>query len=112
MRTVRTQNSQDPVDGSVWAGTASDLFRDLENLRAEAGHRGAGWPKGPHALSDRLRRAEPFLRKRGIEIIRQREGHERTRMVYIIDAETKENRRSAPSSLPPAEEGEVYESES
>ncbi len=35
-------------------------------------------------------------------------------MIYIIDAETKENRRSAPSSSPPyeaAEEGEVYDHE-
>ncbi len=105
VRTLRTKVSQDPVDGSVWAGTATDLFRDLETVKGETGYRGAGWPKGPHALSDRLRRAEPFLRKRGMEIIRQREGHERTRMIYITDAETTENRRSAPSSPRPHEPG-------
>ena len=40
-----------------------------------------------------------------MEIIRQREGHERTRMIYITDAETTENRRSAPSSPRPHEPG-------
>src|SRR6266567_7738140 len=109
VRTLRTKVSQDPVDGSVWAGTATDLFRDLETVKGETGYRGAGWPKGPHALSDRLRRAEPFLRKRGMEIIRQREGHERTRMIYITDAETRENGRSAQSSSSPHEPRDARE---
>jgi hypothetical protein len=91
-RTARTGNPQDPVDGCVWAGTPTDLFQDLESIKDEMGYRGAGWPKGPPALSDRLRRAEPFLRKRGIEIIRVREGRERTRMIYILDEGKKDQR--------------------
>ncbi len=96
-RTARTTNSQDPI-GTVWAGTASELFRELEPVKDEIGHRGAGWPKSAPALSDRLTRANPFLRKRGIEILRDRVGHERTRMIYIIDQERKEGRLSGSSS--------------
>jgi hypothetical protein len=91
-RTARTGNPQRPVDGCVWAGTATNLFQDLETIKDEMGYRGAGWPKCPPALSDRLCRAEPFLRKRGIEIIRVREGRERTRMIYILDEGKKGQR--------------------
>jgi hypothetical protein len=100
VRTTRTANPQDPI-GTVWAGTASDLLGKLETVKDEIGHRGAGFPKSAPALSDRLTRAEPFLRKRGIEIKRDRVGHERTRMIYIIDQERKERRLSASSSHNP-----------
>ncbi|HEX9323937.1 MAG TPA: hypothetical protein VF913_17740 [Xanthobacteraceae bacterium] len=68
------------------------FLRELETVKDEIGHRGAGWPKVPAALSNRLTRAEPFLRKRGIEIVGRREGHERTRIIYITDEEREEGR--------------------
>ena len=42
------------------------------------------WLDSPRALSGRLRRAETFLRKIGIELSFEREGQERTRIIRII----------------------------
>src|SRR5262249_1862002 len=113
-RTVRTANPQDPI-GAVWAGTASELLGELETVKDEISHRGAGWPKSSSALSDRLTRAKPFLRRRGIEIIRDRVGHDRTRMIYITHEERKEGRLYASSSTSThaglVEEDEVYDEE-
>jgi hypothetical protein len=114
VRTVRTANQQDPI-GTVWAGTTSDLLGELETVKDEIGHRRAGWPKSSPALSDRLTRAKPFLRRRGIEIIRDRVGHDRRRMIYITHEERTEGRLYASSSTPIhtglAEEDEVYDEE-
>jgi hypothetical protein len=41
------------------------------------------WPKSARALSGRLRRAAPFLRKIGIEIDYSKEGRARTRIIHI-----------------------------
>ena len=47
-------------------GIASDLL--------QAGTNRSGWPKSARALAGRLRRAQPFLRTLGIEIVFGREG--------------------------------------
>src|SRR6266480_818224 len=82
MRTMRTLNLQDPL----WEGITMDLLDELNSVMdQEGGYRGPDWPKTPHALSNRLRRSAPLLRKRGIEIRRgEREGHNRDRIIYII----------------------------
>jgi hypothetical protein len=41
------------------------------------------WPDAPRALSGRLRRAAPFLRKVGIGILFEREGRARTRTITL-----------------------------
>jgi hypothetical protein len=50
----------------------------------------SGWPKSPRALAGRLRRAQPFLRTLGIEIVFGREGRLGVRTIRITA--TGENR--------------------
>ena len=82
----------DPVAAAVltmmttrtgWAGTASDLLDVLGRVAGDGITRAKGWPKAPQALSGRLRRAATLLRKSGIEIHFEREGHGRTRTIHI-----------------------------
>ena len=58
-----------------WTGSASDLL--------QVGTNRSGWPKSPRALAGRLRRAQPFLRTLGIEIVFGREGRFGTRTIRI-----------------------------
>jgi hypothetical protein len=76
-----------------WTGTASDL---LGALAATPATKSRGWPDSPRALSGRLRRAATFLRKTGIEISFDREGHARTRVIRITKA--PESLQAAPSA--------------
>jgi hypothetical protein len=51
-----------------WSDTATALLDDLAMEVGEAVARSAAWPKAPHVLSGRLRKAAPALRKVGINI--------------------------------------------
>ena len=44
---------------------------------------GPAWVKNPRALAGRLRRAQTFLRRLGIEITFSREGRTGTRMIRV-----------------------------
>lgn len=99
------------MEGRIeWSGTASDLLRALATVMGEGGTRGSNWPRSPRALSSRLRRAAPLLRKLGIDVCFEREGRARTRMIRIINreprlmAEAKGPQPSAPSAASAAEE--------
>jgi hypothetical protein len=82
MRTVRTLNSEHPLH--YWSGTASELMTALRTVLDDDGEsRGTDWPKTAHAVSNRVHRAELFLRKAGIYIEYTREGHDRTRLIHI-----------------------------
>src|SRR5499427_1846777 len=60
---------------STWTGSASDLLRAGADLAGPGLPSGAAaWPKNPRALAGRLRRAQTFLRVRGIHIAFAREG--------------------------------------
>jgi len=83
----------DPIGAAVravmatrteWTGTASDLLGALAEAAGERVAKSKTWPDSPRALSGRLRRAAPFLRKVGIEIGFDREGRARTRTIRII----------------------------
>ena len=63
------------ADRAQWTGSASDLLRAGTNV--------AGWPKNPHALAGRLRRAQTLLRTLGIEIVFSRVGRSGTRTITI-----------------------------
>jgi hypothetical protein len=106
-RTVRTLNAKHPR--RYWSGTASALLTALKTVLDDAGElRGANWPKTAHALSNRVHRAELFLRKTGIHIEYTREGHDRTRLIHITAACPPTPRApSARSALPEPEEEEV-----
>jgi hypothetical protein len=66
-----------------WDGTATDLLSAVNGVTADAVQREKKWPKDGRALSGRLRRATPGLRKIGINVERDREGKARTRRIMI-----------------------------
>jgi hypothetical protein len=56
-----------------WHGTAAGLLAALSDATSEATRKLKGWPATPRALSGRLRRAAPNLRKVGIGVAFDRE---------------------------------------
>jgi hypothetical protein len=86
-----------------WTGTASDLLGALAEVAAERIAKSKSWPDSPRALSGRLRRAATFLRKIGLEVIFEREGRARTRMIRIAAAASATSQGASPSapSAPP-----------
>jgi hypothetical protein len=85
----------------VWEGTASQLLAKLTPLIPEVLARERSWPKNARALSGKLRRAAPPLRKIGIHVDFHREGHDRERTI-VITARSKgvDNFVSASSAEP------------
>jgi hypothetical protein len=84
-----------------WTGTASGLLSALTDQTQARVALGKEWPDTPKKLGDRLRRAATFLRKIGIEIGFNREGHARTRMIRITVGFTDpapERERAQPSA--------------
>jgi hypothetical protein len=51
-----------------WAGNATKLLSELNLWASEEIKRAKNWPKGPNALSGKLRRLEPALRDVGIDV--------------------------------------------
>lgn len=82
-----------------WSGTAADLLKLLTRLGGDP-PKHKSWPTTARALAGRVRRAATFLRKTGVEITFAREGHARTRMIYIEVAQ--EPSISPPPSAPSA----------
>lgn len=71
------------MERTEWTGTASGL---LEELAKVAGPRTAGfrtWPGSPNVLSGRLKRVVTVLRKVGLALAFERNGHARTRIIRI-----------------------------
>ncbi len=82
----------DPVASAVrtmmatqteWTGTASELLGKLDDVVGERQQKSNDWPHSPRALSGRLRRAAPGLRKIGVNLAFDREGRARTRTIHI-----------------------------
>jgi hypothetical protein len=63
-----------------WSGTATQLQEHLTYHASESTKRSRAWPKGPQALSRRLRRIAPALREAGIEYSENEEGHDRKKV--------------------------------
>jgi hypothetical protein len=70
-------------DGKSWQGTATDLLKELNGLVDEATKKAPGWPKGANALAGALKRLAPNLRRRGLDALARKEGHERRRVWWI-----------------------------
>ncbi len=66
-----------------WKGIASGLLEALEKTVTEKVARNKAWPQSARALSGRVRRAAPFLRKVNIEIAHVREGKTGARQIHI-----------------------------
>ena len=83
----------------VWTGTATDLLKDLAKVTDEPLAKCKDWPTNPRALSGKLRRVAPFLRKIGIEIkFGDREGRARNRIIRITARDSGVMEPSAPSA--------------
>lgn len=109
MRTMRTQISSMSREQPKWEGTATELLRELVTISSENESicRDKDWPKTTNALSNRLRRAAPFLREEGLEITFTREGRDRTRMIHIYAASDKQQR--SPTYEPKIDEARPHE---
>ncbi len=86
-----------------WEGTATELLSALAGGTSEAVQREKKWPKDGRALSGRLRRATPGLRKIGINVERDREGKGRTRKIIISRASEEAGNFASASSAVHAE---------
>ena len=86
-----------------WTGTATELLEVLSDEVGERVSKTKAWPTSSQALSGRVRRAAPLLRKVGIEIGFKKEGHARTRQIEIF---RKADNRRITSSLPSASSAE------
>ena len=67
----------------AWSGTASELLVALNEVVPDQSKREKNWPTNARALSSRLRRVAPLLRKIHIDIEFVKEGKARSRMIYI-----------------------------
>ena len=86
-----------------WTGTATELLEVLSDEVGERVSKTKAWPTSSQALSGRVRRAAPLLRKVGIEIDFKKEGHARTRLIEIF---RKADCEGLTSSLPSASSAE------
>jgi hypothetical protein len=89
-----------------WKGTASELLPLLAVTVPDRATKEKTWPKQANALSGKLRRVAPPLRKVGISIAFLREAHDRTRLIHIRSTrQSGENgKTSSASSLSSAME--------
>jgi hypothetical protein len=82
---------------SKWKGTASDLLLALTTLVGEQVSKERNWPKRPHVLSNKLRRAATPLRKTGVDISFDRDGIAGTRTINIEKRSDAEYRSKSAS---------------
>jgi hypothetical protein len=89
-------------DGWYWTGSSTELFEALKNLVPVDTAKSKAWPKTPHHLSGRLRRAAPALRRAGFELVAWREAKRGDRKIGIrptpTQGEDKQNSASAASA--------------
>jgi hypothetical protein len=81
--------------GKEWSGTASELLGKLNKLVDDKMSASKDWPKRPNALSGRLRRLAPNLRKIGLSV---EFGHRHGGWRHIVLSAIKVGKRSLPSS--------------
>jgi hypothetical protein len=87
----------------AWEGTAAELLPELAQLAGLSGDRPkapAGWPKKPNALTGRLRRLAPNMRRAGVTVDFRRTG---TKRVIHLAPNGRETSSSSSSSSPTPE---------
>jgi len=67
------------ADTERWKGTPTELLAAMVKSTEESERRAEGWPKSPAALSQKIKRAAPALRRVGIQAQSERTGAKRTR---------------------------------
>jgi hypothetical protein len=96
--TVATAVRSMMADRPIWTGTAQELLPLLASIAGEAA-KTKTWPATPRALSGRLRRAAPNLRRVGIAIVfGQRQAKERPITIIADSTGIRPSRPSSPSS--------------
>jgi hypothetical protein len=81
-----------------WTGTATELLKLLTEQAGESATREKSWPRNANALSGRLKRAAPSLRKCGVEITFDRTTRKRTITISGMGVERVGETSSLPSS--------------
>jgi hypothetical protein len=81
-------------DQERWAGTATELWKDLSDLVDEDVRHTKAWPAAPNSLTNRLKRLAPALRGVGIEYGEDRSGSRGTRRKTLTKIEPAKDRQS------------------
>jgi putative DNA primase/helicase len=72
--------------GRSWCGTASELLQEVRERAHRFTDDRQAIPRQANRLSSELRRITPLLRGRGVEVVRERTGRDRTRRIAIKGA--------------------------
>src|SRR3546814_21049762 len=72
----------------VWRGTATELLPLLGERVSETVRTSREWTRGASALGSQLRRINPVLRRRGVEVAWMKGGAASRRLVSILVAPT------------------------
>jgi hypothetical protein len=100
---TETALEADPVASTVrefmrdkqrWAGTATELWKALNELVDEDVRHTKVWPGAPNSLTNRLKRLAPALRGIGIEYGEERSGTKGTRLKTLTKKEPVKDRQS------------------
>jgi hypothetical protein len=88
--------------GSGWTGTAKELLTQVDSRASDQQKRSKHWPKTPHAMASRLRRASEVLRTQGWTVETARAPRaDRSRTITIAPAPDKAGSGSSTSSTRP-----------
>ena len=94
------------IDGQTeWQGTATELLRALYDHAGEWIARTRAWPTSPQALSRRIRRVTPLLRKSGLEVDHKREGRASRRIIRIFRKADRDRTTPSVASASSAKRG-------
>jgi hypothetical protein len=95
---------------AVWSGKAEDLRLKLNEMVTHKRELtrmlfSKGWPKTPHALSDRLNEVTPNLKEIGIVIHREFDAHTKSNMIIMTNNNynSAEMKYQKQQSFPPSE---------
>jgi hypothetical protein len=69
-----------------WEGTPTDLFTAINDHAKESQRKMRSWPASPAALTNRIERAVPVLRCRGVRVERRRTRTDRLIAIVAYDA--------------------------
>lgn len=84
-----------------WAGTATELFRDLDRAAMPAERSRKGWPQTPKGVGCAVDRLGPNLRSDGISMSKRWDGKGRSkRRLFIIEGNAPTVEPDAPTSAP------------
>jgi hypothetical protein len=92
-----------------WRGTAQELLLGLTPLVGEQAAKERDWPKRPNTLAGKVRRAAPALRKIGIHVAFDRDGHDGARII-AIEKRGKPEQRPESLSAPSGSSAKIVDS--